>query len=122
MKLTIIIAISAILALSGCINAAADSNLKYNGAANGAHSDTVKCTDTGKIKGSGNVPDGQVSITLKDSAGKQLFQETFKGTFTLSEKTVSGASGSWGFEAQRSSESLVAGDKFRGDYSFHVTC
>jgi len=110
-----------ILALSGCTGAEAASTLKYNGSANGTHSETSRCDDQGSIKGSGNIPDGAVVVTLKDSAGKQLLQQTFKGDFTLAEKTVAGASGTWSLHAARQGDDL-AGDAFSGKYTFYLDC
>ena len=112
---------AAVLALSGCAGVGSESTLKYDGNANGTHSETPGCDDQGKIKGSGHVPDGNVLVTLKDSNGKQLFQQTFNGDFTLDEETVSGASGTWNLQAQRSGDDL-AGDAFSGDYAFHLNC
>jgi hypothetical protein len=121
MNITPLLAATAFVALSGCAGLGSESTLKYDGAANGAHSDTVQCDDEGRIKGSGNVPDGAVLVTLADADGKQLFQQTFKGGFMLPEETVSGASGSWSFDARRSGDDLV-GDSFSGDYAFYVNC
>lgn len=54
-------------------------------------------------------------------AGKQLHQQSFSVDFTRSEKTVSGASGTWTVSAQRSGND-VAGDAFVGKHSFYVQC
>lgn len=121
MNPTPLLAALAFVALSGCAGLGSESTLRYDGAANGTHSDAMRCDDQGTIRGSGNVPDGAVLITLSDSDGKQLFQRTFKGDFTLASETVSGASGTWSFGAQRSGDDLV-GDSFSGDYAFHVDC
>lgn len=121
MNMIPLIAAGLILTLSGCSGIGAEASLEYSGSANGTHSDSFKCDDQGTIKGSGNVPDGQVSITLKDSDGKVLFQQTFKEAFTLDARTVSGASGSWSFDASRSGDDVV-GDAFSGNYEFHVNC
>ncbi len=120
MNLTYILSAGIVLAISGCMGAGA-SNLSYDGQANGTHSDTATCDDQGSIKGSGTIPDGSVLITLKDSAGKQLFQQSFKESFTLAAKTVSGASGTWTLDAQRSGDDLV-GDSFSGKYDFNLDC
>jgi hypothetical protein len=109
------------IAMAGCAGAGSDASLSYDGSSNGTHSDSVKCDDAGSIKGSGNVPDGEVLVTLKDSAGRQLLSQTFKGDFTLASKAVSGSSGTWSFSASRTGDDIV-GDTFRGDYAFHVTC
>lgn len=108
-------------ALAGCTASGAQADLQYNGEEDGAHSESVECDDSGSIKGSGSIPDGEVLIILKDSAGKQLLQQTFKGDFTLDETKVSGAAGSWSFQAQRTSDDLI-GDTFSGNYAFHVSC
>lgn len=110
-----------VFALAGCAGAGAESTLRFDGNGNGTHSETPQCDDQGKVKGSGSIPDGDVMVTVKDSAGKQLFQQSFKGDFTLDERTVSGASGTWSFQAQRSGDDL-AGDAFAGDYAFYVNC
>jgi hypothetical protein len=112
---------AAMLALSGCAGLGSDSTLKYDGTANGTHSESPGCDDQGRIAGSGNVADGSVLVTLKDSTGKQLFQQTFKGDFKLDEKTVSGAAGTWNLQAERSGDDL-AGDAFSGKYAFHLKC
>ncbi len=108
-------------ALAGCTDGGAEANLSYTGEEDGVHSESVTCDDAGTIKGSGSIPDGEVLVTLKDSAGKQLLQQTFKGDFTLDETKVSGSSGSWSFQAQRTSDDLV-GDSFSGNYVFNVNC
>ncbi|HLF16491.1 MAG TPA: hypothetical protein VI796_03555 [Candidatus Thermoplasmatota archaeon] len=113
--------VGTVSALAGCAGAGAESTLEYDGIANGTHSDSVNCDDQGTINGSGNVPDGSVLITLKDSEGKQLLRQSFSGDFTLAKTAVSGASGAWSFQAQRSGDDLV-GDAFSGDYAFHVNC
>lgn len=121
MILKLILTTITLLAISGCAGAGAEATLKYDGKANGTHSQTPTCDDQGAIKGSGNIPDGEVVVTLKDSDGKQMFTQTFKGDFTLSEKTVSGASGKWSLMASRSGDDL-AGDAFSGKYAFHLNC
>ncbi|HET6398972.1 MAG TPA: hypothetical protein VFH47_05405 [Candidatus Thermoplasmatota archaeon] len=113
------ISASLLVALAGCAGAAA--NLSYNGSANGTHSETADCDDAGTIKGSGHVRDGSVLITLKDAAGKQLFQQSFKGEFKLDAKAVSGSSGTWTLSAQRNGDDLL-GDAFSGKYGFNVDC
>ena len=118
---TIIITAGILVGLSGCTGSGAASSLTYEGKANGSHSDTAACDDQGTIKGSGAIPDGSVLVTLKDADGKQLFQQSFKGTFTLATKTVSGASGTWTIDAQRSGDDLL-GDAFSGKYTFNVAC
>jgi hypothetical protein len=121
MKLTYLLGTSAILALSGCAGVGADSTLKYDGAANGSHSDTFDCDDEGTIEGSGDIADGQVTVTLRDSDGDQLFQQTYSDSFTLDTRTISGASGAWNLAAQRSGDDVL-GDAFSGDYAIHVRC
>lgn len=126
MNMKYVLCAGLVLALSGCTAKGTEATppeamLKYDGNGNGVHSETPQCDDQGKVKGSGGVPDGDVTITLKDSSGRQLLQQTFKGDFTLDEKTVSGASGTWNFQAQRSSDDL-AGDPFAGHYVFYVDC
>jgi hypothetical protein len=110
-----------LVALSGCAGVGAETTLKFDGSGNGTHSETPKCDDQGKVKGSGSIPDGGVIVTLQDSSGKQLFQRTFQGEFTLDEETLTGASGTWHIEAQRSGDGL-AGDAFAGNYAFYVNC
>jgi len=110
-----------VLALSGCAGAGAETTLKFDGAGNGTHSETPNCDDQGKVKGSGNIPDGDVVVTMKDSSGKQLFQQNFSGDFTLDERTLTGASGAWNIQASRSGDDL-AGDAFSGQYAFYVNC
>ena len=121
MNIIYLVSAGLVVALSGCTGDGGSSNLSYDGKANGSHSDTAGCDDQGTIQGSGNIPDGAVLITLKDSAGKQLFQQTFKDSFTLDKRTVSGASGTWSIEARRSGDDLV-GDSFSGKYDFTVDC
>jgi hypothetical protein len=121
MKLRYATCAGIVLVLAGCAGVGAESTLKYDGTANGTHSETPGCDDQGKLKGSGNVPDGQVLITLKDSAGKQLMQQSFKGEFTFPEQTVTGASGTWSLAASRSGDDL-AGDAFAGNYAFYLNC
>lgn len=111
----------AVLAMSGCAGVGSESTLKYDGEANGSHSEAPACDDQGKLKGSGSIPDGSVSVTLKDAAGKQLLSQTFKGDFNLAEQTVSGTSGKWSLTATRSGDDL-AGDAFSGDYAFYLDC
>lgn len=110
-----------LVALSGCAGVGAETTLKFDGSGNGSHSEAPACDDQGKVKGSGSIADGDVMITLKDSSGDQLFRQTFKGDFTLDERTVSGASGTWDIHAQRGGDDL-AGDAFSGNYAFHVNC
>lgn len=121
MNMTHILAAGILIVLSGCAGVGAESTLEYDGSENGTHSDAIKCDDQGSIKGSGNIPDGTVAVTLTDAEGKVLLQQTFQGDFTLEEKDVSGASGSWSFRALRSGDDVV-GDSFSGDYEFHVNC
>ena len=121
MNTTYFISAGIVLALAGCTGSGGDANLSYDGAADGTHSETAACDDQGTIKGSGNVLDGTVLITLRDSAGKQLFQQAFQDSFTLDSQTVSGASGTWKIDAQRSGDDLV-GDSFSGKYDFRVNC
>jgi hypothetical protein len=121
MIMKLILSASILALLAGCTDGGADAELKYDGAANGSHSDAAKCDDEGTIKGSGSIPDGEVLVTLKDSAGKTLLSQTFKGDFTLDPVAVSGASGSWSFDAARSGDDVV-GDSFSGDYAFYVNC
>jgi hypothetical protein len=121
MFLKLLLTAGLLIALSGCAGVGAESTLKFSGDGNGTHSDTPKCDDQGALTGSGNVPDGSVMLTVKDSAGKQLLQQTFKGEFTLAKTTVSGAAGTWSVVAQRSSDDL-AGDPFSGHYAFYVNC
>lgn len=110
-----------LLVFSGCAGVGAETTLKFDGSGNGTHSETPRCDDEGQVKGTGSIPDGDVLVTLKDSSGKQLFQQTFKGDFTLDERTVSGASGTWNIHAQRGGDDL-AGDAFSGNYAFYVNC
>lgn len=110
-----------VVALSGCAGLGAETTLKFDGSGNGTHSETPKCDDQGKVKGTGSIPDGNVVITMKDSSGKQLFQQTFEGDFTLDERTLTGASGTWNIHASRSGDDL-AGDAFQGNYAFYVNC
>jgi hypothetical protein len=118
---TIYFLTASVLLLAGCASAPA-SSLAFDGKGNGTHSDTATCDDAGTIKGRGNVADGSVLVTLKDSAGKQLFQQTFKGEFTLESKPVSGASGTWTIDGSRSSDDTLGGDPFSGNYSFNLSC
>ena len=113
--------VGTLFGLAGCAGAGAEAELKYDGAASGTHTDAITCDDQATIKGNGNVADGEVMVTLKDSAGNQLLQQTFKGDFTLVEKTVSGSSGAWSVSAQRSGDDVV-GDAFTGKYEFYVNC
>ena len=117
----LVLCVIALVAVSGCAGLGSESTLKYDGNANGTHSESPGCDDQGKIKGTGSIPDGTVLITLADSAGKQLMSQTFKGEFNLAEQTVSGASGTWMLKAQRSGDDL-AGDAFSGEYAFHLNC
>lgn len=109
------------LVLAGCTDVGAQADLNYNGQENGSHSQSVQCSDAGTIKGSGSITDGEVLITLQDADGKQLLQRTFSGDFTLDETRVSGSSGSWSFQAQRTSDSTL-GDEFSGSYAFSLSC
>src|SRR5687768_4010766 len=111
MTMKLILTTVFVLALSGCAGVGAEATLKYDGEANGTHTETTKCDDQGSIKGSGQVPDGDVVVKLSDSDGTVLHTQEFSGDFTLAKKTVSGTSGTWTLTATRTGDDIV-GDAF----------
>lgn len=125
MKLALSATVMLIVAFPGCVgfggNGGASAALTFDGDSSGQHSQTAECDDQGTIDGSGNVADGEVTITLRDASDKRLFQQTFEGDFELKEKTVSGTAGDWDIHAQRAGNDVV-GDAFAGSYEFFVNC
>lgn len=120
-----VVSVMVVGALSGCLGFGADGGanaaLTFDGEGAGEHSQAADCDDQGTIKGSGNIQDGEVVITLRDASGTRLFQQTFEGEFELTEKTVSGTSGDWNIHAQRRGNDVV-GDTYSGSYGFFVNC
>lgn len=114
-----------VLAFSGCIGSGDDEGgnaaLTFDGDGAGQHSQTAECDDQGTIAGSGNILDGEVTITLRDASETRLFQQTFEGEFELTEKTISGTAGDWDLHAQRRGNDVV-GDAYAGSYEFFVNC
>jgi hypothetical protein len=121
MNMLPIIAAALFLTLAGCAESGADGSLTYDGSANGSHDQSITCDNQGTIEGSGDVTVGQIRVTLTDSNGATLLDQTYNDRFTLAETTVSGSSGTWSLSAVRSSASLT-GDSFSGNYEFHVNC
>lgn len=129
MKVKLALSLVLIVTLSGCVgfgggdgdDEGGNAALTFDGDGAGQHSQTAKCDDQGTIKGSGNIADGEVTVTLRDGSEARLFQQTFEGEFDLTKKTVSGTAGDWEIHVQRSSNDVV-GDAFTGSYEFFLSC
>lgn len=125
MTMKLALSLMLVLVIPGCIgfgdDGGADAALTFDGDSSGQHSQRADCDDQGTIAGSGNVLDGEVTVTLRDASDTRLFQQTFDGEFELDEKTISGSAGQWDIHAERAGNDVV-GDAFDGSYEFFVNC
>ena len=97
-----------------------DGSLLFNGSSNGTHSKTFACSGSGPFAAAANVGSGQVTITVKDGAGAQVYGHTFKGPGQEGDSTqLSGASGTWTITATRAGSTFGS---FSGQYSAGVNC
>lgn len=95
-------------------------SLVYNGAANGSHDSHISCDGSGEVEYSYNVGMGTLTLRVVDGNGATAFSKSFTGPKNgASTQAVSGSSGSWHVEAERSGAGYGS---FSGQYAIALDC
>lgn len=122
---TIALASVLTIALAGCINPAesipAEADVTFDGTGNGDQSDKASCDSEATVNGNGDIQDGVLTVTIHDDQGETVFMKSYEGSFATGDIPLSGHSGTWTMEAERSANDVI-GDDFSGSYAFFLNC
>lgn len=113
--------------LAGCSGAGQstqyEGSLVYNGASAGTHAATAECSKDGTFHWSMNIGMGSVRVTVTDGAGVTKYQESSSGTGqSANSKSLSGASGTWTIQVQRTASTQYGTSTWSGQYAAHLDC
>ena len=123
-RLWSVLAVASLLGLAGCMQGDGKverASVEFDGSGSGSQQDKSDCDTDGQLTGGGDIEDGQVTVTVMDAEGKEIFEQTYRDDVTLDSRSLDGKAGDWTIRAQRSGDDLV-GDEFRGSYDFTLAC